>query len=389
MVQVLDSTFREGEQCPGVFFERHAKHAIASMLDDAGVGIIEAGHPAASPEAFDSVRHLSGLGLDAKIGAHSRSMQSDVDSAIESGAGFLGIFFCVSEERLSSVFKIQLGEALQRIAESVSYAKQKNPSIIVRFTPEDTVRSQFANVLSASEAALEAGADIISVADTTGFMIPGTEKSMFNYVSRLKSSLAEKGFSPKIEAHCHNDRGFALANAIDAYRAGAEIIDASVLGIGERAGITDLAQLLAVLSVDFGEKFNLKSLPGLYSAVSECSGVKIPEHFPLVGKNSFTHCAGIHTNAARINPAHYESLSPELFGRERTVALGHMSGISSIKWALEKNGIFAPEELLPEILESVKNSGKKGRTVGIEEFRQIVEMQKGKSMLFQEKAALM
>lgn len=374
MVQILDSTFREGEQCPGVYFEKHARHSIAIMLDEIGVDFIEAGHPAIGPEAFDSVASVASIsGLKAIVGAHSRSIEKDIKLALECKVGFLGVFFCVSGSRLESVFKISLKEALSRVSESISLAKASNPKLIVRFTPEDSVRSEFSNVLAASEAALESGADIISIADTTGLMVPSTKNSMFEFVSRLRQGLEEKGFNPKIEAHCHNDRGFALANSIDAFRAGAEILDASVMGLGERAGITDLAQLLAVLCTSFGvEKYSLGKLPQLYSAVSEASGIRMQEHYPIMGLNAFTHCAGVHTNAARANPAHYESLSPELFGRQRNIALGHMSGLSSIEWALEKIGESVPESLLPLILSEVKKAGSKGRIVSFEEFRQIV-----------------
>ncbi len=166
-------------------------------------------------------------------------------------------------------------------------------------------------------------------------MIPGTDRSMFDYISKLKSDLAAQNLNPKIAVHCHNDRGLALANALDAFRAGAEIIDASVLGIGERAGIVDLAQLMLLLTADFGiRKWKLDKLTELYQFVSEHSGVPIPKNYPIIGEHAFTHCAGVHTHAAAINPTHYESLNPELLGKSRKFALDHMSGIASLKYAL-------------------------------------------------------
>jgi len=149
--------------------------------------------------------------------------------------------------------------------------------LLIRYTPEDTVRSQFENVIQAAAAAVEAGADIISVADTTGYMVPGTSRSMYDYISRLIEELDKRDLHPKIAVHCHNDRGLALANALDAYRAGASIIDAAALGLGERAGIVDLAQLLAVLTIDYNEnRWNLSKLVELYDLVSKHSGIPIP-----------------------------------------------------------------------------------------------------------------
>ncbi|MDX1700114.1 MAG: 2-isopropylmalate synthase [Melioribacteraceae bacterium] len=374
MLQILDTTLREGEQTPGVYFNGHIKLAIARMLDDIGIDYIETGHPAVTEDIFQSVRTIANSNLSSIIAAHSRSMKSDVELALDCGIGFLGIFYCVSDERLNSVFNKELNSAIDQITEVISYAKSKKPDLLVRYTPEDTVRSQFENVVLASVAAVEAGADIISVADTTGYMIPGTERNMYDYILSLKSALSERNCNPKIAVHCHNDRGFALANAIDAYRAGAEIIDASVLGLGERAGIVDLAQLLIVLSADFGlNNWHLSKLDELYNFVSKHSGVPIPVNYPIMGKNAFTHCAGVHTHAAAINPTHYESLSPDIIGKERHFSLDHMSGITSIKYALEllKVDDLSNEQEF-ELLNSVKSIGQKGKVVELNELHDLV-----------------
>lgn len=375
MVWVLDSTLREGEQTPGVYFDKHIKLAIANMLDEVGVDIIEAGHPMVTPEIHAAVKSIAQKDYKAIVGAHSRSLKADVDLALECGVNFIGIFYCVSDERLNTVFKKDLNTAINQITDVIKYAKSQKPDLLVRYTPEDTVRSQFENVVTAAVAAVEAGADIISVADTTGYMVPGTKRSMYDYISRLKDEFAKRNLNPKVAVHCHNDRGLALANSLDAYRAGADIIDAATLGLGERAGITDLAQLLVVLTVDFGEnRWNLKKLPELYDLVSKHSGVPIPHNFPMTGKNAFTHCAGVHTHAASINPMHYESLTPELLGRQREFALDHMSGIASLRYALGLIGENEiDEEMQNDILKEVKAVGQRGRTVDLSELKHIVD----------------
>jgi 2-isopropylmalate synthase len=372
---ILDATLREGEQTPGVYFDEHIKMAIADLLDSIGIRIIEAGHPMVTQEIYSAVKKLANRNLKAIVGAHSRSMKKDVDLALECGVGFLGIFYCVSEDRLNNVFKKELTSAVDQIAKVISYAKEQNPEILIRYTPEDTVRSKFENVISASEAAVNAGADIISVADTTGFMVSGTENNMYDFVLRLKEALSKKGLNPKIAVHCHNDRGFALANALDAFRAGAEIIDASVLGLGERAGIVDLAQLIiALLDHDHEmHNWNTSKLMELYELVSKYSRIPIPAHFPIVGKNAFTHCAGVHTHAAMENPLHYQSLDPKILNRKMEVSLDHMSGLSSIQWALEQLKIELDAEHTKQVLDTVKSIGQKGRSVDLEELRHIVE----------------
>ncbi|MEG8945909.1 homocitrate synthase/isopropylmalate synthase family protein [Rosettibacter firmus] len=374
MVWVLDSTLREGEQTPGVYFDKHIKLAIANLLDEIGVDIIEAGHPMVTPEIHAAVKAIAQKNFNAIVGAHSRSLKQDVDLALECGVKFIGVFYCVSDERLNNVFKKDLDEAIKQITDIIKYAKSQKPDLLIRYTPEDTVRSQFDNVVKASVAAVEAGADIISVADTTGFMIPG-KRSMYDYISRLKEEFNKRNLNPKVAVHCHNDRGLALANALDAYRAGVDIIDATALGLGERAGIVDLAQLLVVLSVDFGEnRWNLPKLIELYDLVSKHSGIPIPSNFPITGKNAFTHCAGVHTHAASINPMHYESLNPAVVGRERSFALDHMSGIASLRYALKLIGESELDETIQfDILQEVKSVGQRGRTVDLTELKHIVD----------------
>ena len=375
MVRILDSTLREGEQTPGVCFDLHIKMAIAELLAEVGVDVIEAGHPAVTEEIRQAVRLIAGRGLRPLVGAHARSMERDVELALECGVQFLGIFYCVSEERLSDR-ATDLEEASARIAAVVRLAKARRPGLVVRYTPEDAVRSPFANVVIAAAAACAAGADVISIADTTGYMIPGTARNLFDYVTRLKAELARRGFSPQIAVHCHNDRGLALANALDAMRAGAEIIDASVLGLGERAGIVDLGTLLAVLASDFGQagRWNLTRLPELYRLVSQYARVPVPVNLPVTGRNAFTHCAGVHTQAAIRNPLHYQSLDPAIVGRESEIALDHMAGMAALRFSLARIGCAdLSDELAREVLRRVKEVGSSGRTVDPEELGYIVE----------------
>jgi len=374
MLRILDSTLREGEQTPGVCFDLHVKLAIAELLADIGVDVIEAGHPAVTEGVHRAVRAIAGRGLRPLVGAHARSLESDVEMALGCGVGFLGIFYCVSETRLADR-ATDLDDAVARIAAVIRLAKARRPDLIVRYTPEDAVRSPFGNVVTAAAAACAAGADVISIADTTGYMIPGTDRSMFDYVTRLRAELALRGFEPQIAVHCHNDRGLALANALDAMRAGASIIDASVLGLGERAGIVDLGTLLAVLASDFGlaGRWDLTLLPELYELVSRYARVSVPINLPVTGRNAFTHCAGVHTQAAVRNPLHYQSLDPAIVGRKPEIALDHMAGMASLRFSLERIGYGdLPDELARPLLTRVKEVGESGRTVDLDELRLIV-----------------
>ena len=374
MVRILDTTLREGEQTPGVAFPVHAKIALAEGLERLGVDIVEAGHPVVDKEIERGVRLLAARRGEIRVGAHARSLKGDVDMALSCGVSFLGLFYCVSRERLTEGNRT-LSQAIESVTSLIREVKGRAPHVMVRYTPEDTVRTAWPDVAAVALEAARAGADVISVADTTGYMVPGTENNLYDYTLRMRESLVRGGVNPMLAVHCHNDRGLALANALDAYRAGVDIFDASVLGLGERAGIVDLAQLMVALRSGWneGERWDLTQLPELYRRVSRFSGIPVPPLAPVVGENAFSHCAGIHTQAAIRNPLHYQSLDPITVGRCSRVVLDHMAGTSALLYALRNLGEEdVGEDRLKEILLRVKEVGRLGRTVDREELGFIV-----------------
>lgn len=256
--------------------------------------------------------------------------------------------------------------------EVISYARKQQDNLLIRYTPEDTVRSKIENVIEAASAAVQAGANIISIADTAGYTTPFLpNRSISYYVKTLKSELAKRELYPQIEVHCHNDRGLALANALDAYSANADIIDVTVMGLGERTGIVDLAQLLINL-IDIGEentKWDLKYLKDLYELVSEHSHIAIPPHQPILGKNAFTHYAGLHVKAVSKDEELYQSLNPEILGLKSSVALGTQSGRSAIKQAIQQIGrpeLAENPDLVAKILQEIKEIAKRGTPIDVE-----------------------
>lgn len=380
MIKILDSTLREGEQTPGVYFAPETKLKIAEFLDHIGVDIIEAGNPAVDSEIALAVTRIANAGLKAKIGAHSLCRIDDVKKALDCNVSFLGVFFSVSSQRLQCDYNICLDEALDKIVEVITYAREQNDSLLIRYTPEDTVRSPMKNVIEAASAAVQAGANIISIADTTGYTTPFQQKrSIYYFVKILKEELAKRELYPQIEVHCHNDRGLALANALDAYRAGTDIIDVSVMGLGERAGIVDLAELLINLSDLMEENFfwKLGYLKDLYNLVSEYSHVPISPHHPGVGKNAFTHYAGVHVTAMAKDERLYQSLNPEILGIKSSIALGMQSGLTAVELALKQIGreeLAENKYLVAKILKEIKEIAKRGTPIDIDkEFIEIID----------------
>jgi 2-isopropylmalate synthase len=372
MVQILDSTLREGEQTPGVYFSPEKKMVIAKFLDQIGVDIIEAGNPAVDDDIALGIKRISQAGLKAKIGAHSLCKIDNVSQALDCGVDFLGVFFSVSKQRLQQDYNINLDVAIEKIIEVVSFAKEQKHDLLIRYTPEDTVRSPIENVIAAASAAVTAGVDIISIADTTGYTTPfDPQRSMYFYVKTLKEELNKLDLCPKIEVHCHNDKGLALANALDAYRAGADIIDVATMGLGERAGIVDLAELLINL-IDMGEvekNWQFNTIDDLYKFVSEHSHISIPPHKPITGKNAFTHYAGVHVKAIAKDEQLYQSLNPHILGKKSSLALGMQSGYTAVQLALKQIGkgdLAENQDLVGKILQEIKVIAKRGTPIDIE-----------------------
>ena len=350
MVEILDTTLREGEQAPGVTFSIEEKLSIATLIDDFGVDIIEAGHPVVSDDVFKSVKIISNQGYNADILAHCRAKKEDIDLAISCDVDWVGIFFCVSKNRLNQHFKIDIKKAINQISSTISYAKDHG--LKVRYTPEDATRTEYENLISVSSAAVDAGADRISIADTVGAMTP---VRIYNLIKKIKKDL-----NVKINVHCHNDLGLATANSLAAYEAGASLIDVTVNGIGERVGITSLSELCLALDCIYKIKNNwkLENLTQISQMVSNYSGIDIPANMPIVGENAFLHKAGLHVSAVINNPSHYELFPAELVGRKRDFVLDKMSGVHTVKKKLEKMNLSAQKDDVKKILNYAKLKSK-------------------------------
>ncbi len=350
-VQLLDSTLREGEQTPGVSFTLEQKLDIARQLDTFGIDYIEAGHPAVSDETFRATREVAHLGLNAEVVAHARAMRSDIDLAVKTDADWVGIFFSVADKRLEEHFRKNVDQAITLIQDTVSYAKSHG--LKVRYTPEDTVRSRMETVIRVSQAAAEAGADRIGIADTTGYMTPSR---MHTFVSTLVEALEGRC---AVGVHCHDDLGMAVANSIAAIEAGASVIDVTVNGLGERTGIAPLAPTAVALKLrhDAPNPWKLDMLPALSESVATMSGIAVSKQAPITGANAFTHNAGLHVAAVLLNPQHYESIPAELVGRTRRLVVDKMAGRPTVKYRLEALGLTAHDDMVDAMLAYVKRRG--------------------------------
>jgi len=364
-IRIFDTTLRDGEQAPGIDLTVEQKLKIARQLAKLGVDVIEAGFPASSEGEFEATKKiLAEVGDQVEVIGLSRSVKQDVDKTIDSGLSSIHLFIATSDIHLKYKLKMTREQVLDRIYESVRYAKDHG--MIVEFSPEDATRTEEDFLLTAVRTAIEAGADRINIPDTVGVMHPF---KFYDLVSKVVSVAGSR----IVSVHCHNDFGLATANSIAGVYAGARQVHVTVNGIGERAGNASLEEVVMALKKLMGYEVNVKTYL-LYETsrlVSELTGVPVPYFKPIVGDNAFGHESGIHVHGVLENPFTYEPMSPEEVGNFRRIALGKHSGIHGLKRILEDQGIFLSEAELREVLNQLKRMADSGKKITPEDAREV------------------
>ncbi|KAI8629785.1 hypothetical protein F5Y19DRAFT_475234 [Xylariaceae sp. FL1651] len=327
--KIIESTLREGEQFANAFFDLDTKIKIAKALDNFGVDYIELTSPVASQGSYDDCKAICQLGLKAKILTHVRCNMEDARKAVECGVNGVDLVIGTS----SFLREYSHGKSMDMIKstalEVIAYVKSKG--IEVRFSSEDSFRSNLVDILHLYQACDKAGVDRVGVADTVGGATP---RMVYDLIRTLRGCVG-----CDIETHFHDDTGCAVANAHSALEAGATHVDTSVLGIGERNGITPLGALMArmvVTAPDYVKsKYNLKALKSLETLVADAVQVNIPFNNPVTG-----FCAGIHAKAILANPSTYEIIDPHDFGMTRYVSINsRITGWNAVKARIEQLGL--------------------------------------------------
>ena len=313
---ILDTTLREGEQFIKTFLTLEQRLQIACLLDALGVTFIEVPSPVSSPEMRDTIQALCGLCLNAHIVPHVRCVEADVEAALDTPVYGLNLFFGTSNELRS----YSHGRRIDQIqAEAVPLIKHiRSSKRYVRFSAEDAFRSDLVDLLTVFDAVVDAGVERIGLPDTVGIATP-------RQVERLVCLITDRYPGVGIEFHGHNDTGCAIANTIAAFEGGADCLDVTVLGIGERNGIASLSGVIAQLYTHYPEllaHYDLTKLVEIDRYVAECLNIEIPFNMPITAPNAFTHRAGIHTKAVLRNPRAYEVLNPNDFGLARHIDIG-------------------------------------------------------------------
>ena len=286
-------------------------------------------------------------GLKSKVLAAARTVPADIEAVIRSGARYIAIFVAASQVHLR--YKLKMTEDQVLAASVASVRRAKEAGLHVAFVTEDTVRSPFDFVERLYKAVQAEKADRLVISDTVGIMTPITFRW---YLNEFRRRVQPTDWS----VHCHNDFGLAVANTLTALEVGVTSPHVCVNGLGERAGNASLEEVAVALESLYGVKTGLKTaeLFELSRLVEEVSGIPLAANKAIVGYNSFSHEAGIHTHGILAHTLTYEPLQPEVVGRKRQMILGKHTGRAALVEKLKERNVVVPDAVLSDLLLRIK-----------------------------------
>jgi isopropylmalate/homocitrate/citramalate synthase len=374
--RILDTTLREGEQAPNVYFKPEEKCAIAEMLYKA-LGpkcCLEIGQPynPSYKEGVEAVaRHFKELGLsDAILQSHCRVLRNDVDVAWSCGTNGITVFLAASEKHL--LYKLNglsYEDALKRIRDVIRYAKDEVGFEFVEYTLEDATSLPLEKTIEVSKCAEDAGVDMVKIPDTKGQANPEGFKEI---IAKLVDEI-----DVPVDLHCHNDRGLAVANSLAGLEGGARSVNVAVMGIGERCGIADLTTVVENLESLYGVEtgVDFKRIPQLYAYVSAVTGMAIAPSAPVLGLHARTHKAGTHQKAVLQDPETYETINWSKYGLEREYEFGAMQSKELIYKLMEG---CTSDDLKKRVVDRIRDvSMQKGRPLRRQEVWHLIESETG------------
>jgi len=349
---IIESTLREGEQFVGANFTIDDKVRIADALDEFGVEYLELTSPLASPASRDDCELIARRGLKAKILTHIRCHKDDAKIALDTGVGGLDVVIGTSSMLREFSHGKSIDQIIELAGEVLTWIRAQAPDIELRFSTEDSFRSEEKDLMRVYLAVDKLGVvNRLGIADTVGVATPRRVYELISSLRRLTHA--------DIEFHGHNDTGCAIANSFSALDAGATHIDTSVLGIGERNGITPLggfvARMYAHNKAATKKKYKLKKLRKVDQLVAEMVGVAVPFNNYITGVTAFTHKAGIHSKAILNKPETYEILDPQDFGLTRYISIAHkLTGWNAIKDRADQLGLELSDAQIKLVTQEVK-----------------------------------
>jgi 2-isopropylmalate synthase len=376
IIRVFDTTLRDGEQAPGCSMNPQEKLEVAKRLEKLGVDVMEAGFPASSPGDLESVRTIAGIITGCTVAGLCRALEKDIDAGREALARavnpLLHVFLATSPIHMEYKLKMTPDQVLEQAVEMVKYAKKFCSD--VEFSAEDASRSDPDFVCKVFGAVIAAGALTVNIPDTVGYAMPDEFGALVRYI-REHTPGSEKA---KFSVHVHNDLGLAVANSLASIQNGADQIECTVNGIGERAGNASLEEIVMALRVrkDYlkaDTRIDATQLYGTSRLVSQVTGVKVQPNKAIVGDNAFAHEAGIHQHGVLANRATYEIMTPESVGiAKNQMVLGKHSGRHAFEERLRELGFTVEAETLEVLFAEFKLLADKKKTVSNRDIEALV-----------------
>ncbi len=352
-VKFYDTTLRDGEQSVGVVLTPAQKLEIARALDELGVGRIEAGFPRVSAEDAEAFQAIANAGLKAEIWGFGRALKADIDELLRLGSRATVIETPTSAIKLKA-YGLTVEEAKRRAAEAITYAREHG--VKVAFFAVDGTRTELETLRAFYKNALDAGAEELVVVDTIGACGPEAVEFLVRQVREWV------GLGVPLHFHGHNDFGMATACAVAAVRAGAEWIQGTINGMGERAGNGDIGEIAMALQGLYGVpvELNLRDIRKVSALVRRTAGHQLEPWKPIVGENLFMRESGAVASQFHI-PEAIEPFSAELVGAKRKIVLGKKSGIDSIAIKTKELGLSLTTEQQQTVLAAAKRAGAEKR----------------------------
>jgi len=374
---IFDTTLRDGEQSPGASLDVNAKIEIARQLVRLGVDVIEAGFPIASKGDFNAVHKVAGAVKGASICGLARSIKTDIEACAKAVKPAknprIHVFLATSKIHMQYKLKKAESEILRLAVWAVEYARKFCDD--VEFSPEDASRSDRDFLCKVVESVIKAGAKTVNIPDTVGYATPIEFGSLIKTI-KTKVPNIDKAI---ISVHCHNDLGLGVSNSLSAVQNGAEQVECTINGIGERAGNAALEEIVMAINTrkdifNCYTNINTKGLCRASRLVSKLTGIVVQPNKAIVGQNAFSHEAGIHQDGVLKKRSTYEIIKPEDVGFGGTkLVLGKHSGRHAFNDRLTKLGFELDEKELARAFERFKSLADKKKEVFDEDLLSIVE----------------
>ncbi|OGC24183.1 2-isopropylmalate synthase [candidate division WOR-1 bacterium RIFOXYC2_FULL_37_10] len=375
---IFDTTLRDGEQCPGASLNKEEKLEIARHLAKLNVDAIEAGFAIASPGDFDSVKSIAQQIKGPIICSLARAKKEDITTAYDavkhSARPRIHVFLATSPIHMEKKLRMTPDEVFNTAVEMVKFAKSLCTDI--EFSPEDAGRSDPVFLKKVIAGVIEAGATTVNVPDTVGYTSPWEFGSLIEEIIRDVPQIKEKGII--VSVHCHNDLGLATINSLAAIRAGANQVECTINGIGERAGNASLEEVVMnlVTRKDFFNcetNINTKEIYKTSRLVSTLTSLLVQPNKAIVGANAFAHEAGIHQAGVLRARETYEIMKPEDIGlTESRLVLGKHSGRNAFADRLKDMGYNIQDEALEKAFAKFKEIADKKKDVTERDLEAIV-----------------